>query len=145
MRFPHREVVEDVRRKYPRGTRVELIWMDDAQAPPAGTKGTIVGVDDTASLMVAWDNGSHLNVVYGEDEVRKVTERRDASESRRDRILDGIKFVQWLGLTNMFDAQMVQRLAFDHGYYELVNFIEEHRKEYAHLILKGEFPKGFEP
>jgi hypothetical protein len=32
----------------------------------------VEGVDDTASLLVAWDNGSHLNVVYGEDVVRKV-------------------------------------------------------------------------
>ena len=41
--------------------------MDDAQAPPAGTKGTVKGVDDTGSLLMRWDNGSGLNVVYGED------------------------------------------------------------------------------
>ena len=46
--------------------------MDDVQAPPIGTKGTVVGVDDTASIMVAWDNGSGLNVVYGEDSCRKL-------------------------------------------------------------------------
>ena len=46
--------------------------MDDVQAPPTGTKGTVEGVDDTASLLVAWDNGSHLNVIYGEDEVRRI-------------------------------------------------------------------------
>ncbi len=72
MRFPSKEIVEQVRRKYPVGTRVELVEMDDFQAPPIGTKGTVEGVDDTASLLVAWDNGSRLNVVYGEDEVRKI-------------------------------------------------------------------------
>ena len=46
--------------------------MDDVQAPPIGTKGTVKGVDDTASIMVAWDNGSGLNVVYGEDRRRKL-------------------------------------------------------------------------
>ena len=71
MRFPSKEIVEQVRRQYPVGTRVELVEMDDFQAPPIGTKGT-VGVDDTVSLLVAWDNGSRLNVVYGEDEVRKI-------------------------------------------------------------------------
>ena len=45
---------------------------DDVQAPPIGTKGTVKGVDDTASIMVAWDNGSGLNVVYGEDSCRKL-------------------------------------------------------------------------
>jgi hypothetical protein len=74
MRFPDRTTVERVRREYPVGTRVELLRMDDVQAPPVGTLGTIIGVDDTASLLMRWDNGSHLNVVYGEDVVRKVTE-----------------------------------------------------------------------
>ena len=46
--------------------------MDDVQAPPIGTKGTVTGVDDTASVMVAWDNGSSLHVIYGEDACRKL-------------------------------------------------------------------------
>ena len=72
MNFPNRDTVERVRRQYPAGTRVELIKMDDVQAPPIGTKGTVTGVDDTGSILVDWDNGSHLNVIYGEDVVRKV-------------------------------------------------------------------------
>lgn len=72
MRFPSKEIVESVRKRYPVGCRVELVQMDDVQAPPAGTKGTVIGVDDTGSLLMRWDNGSGLNVVYGEDIVRKV-------------------------------------------------------------------------
>ena len=72
MRFPSRETVERVRRDYPAGTRVELLRMDDLQAPPIGTQGTVLGVDDTGSLLMRWDNGSGLNVVYGEDLVRKL-------------------------------------------------------------------------
>ena len=68
--FPSRETVERVRRQYPSGTRVELVRMDDIQAPPVGTLGTVLGVDDTGSLLMRWDNGSGLNVVYGEDIVR---------------------------------------------------------------------------
>ena len=74
MKFPSREIVERIRREYPAGTRVELVRMDDAQAPLAGTLGTVLGVDDTGSLM-RWDNGSGLNVVYGEDVVKKVGDR----------------------------------------------------------------------
>lgn len=72
MRFPSKEIVEQLRKEYPAGTRVELTRIDDVQAPPIGTKGTVKGVDDTASIMVAWDNGSGLNVVYGEDSCRKL-------------------------------------------------------------------------
>ena len=74
MKFPSREIVERVRREYPAGTRVELVRMEDVQAPPTGTKGTVTGVDDTASVMVAWDNGSSLHVIYGEDVVRRIKE-----------------------------------------------------------------------
>ena len=72
MQFPRRETVERIRREYPAGCRVELLRMDDPQAPPIGTFGTVIGVDDTGSVMVRWDNGSGLHVVYGEDESRKV-------------------------------------------------------------------------
>ena len=75
MNFPSREIVERIRRDYPAGTRVELVRMDDAQAPLAGTLGTVLGVDDTGSLLMRWDNGSGLNVVYGEDVVKKVGDR----------------------------------------------------------------------
>lgn len=72
MQFPSKEIVDRVRSEYPAGTRVELVRMDDVQAPPVGTRGTVWGVDDTGSLMVHWDNGSGLHVVYGEDTVRKI-------------------------------------------------------------------------
>jgi len=72
MGFPSREIVDRVRKEYPVGTRVELLRMDDPQAPPIGTLGTVKRVDDTGSLLMSWDNGSGLNVVYGEDSVRKL-------------------------------------------------------------------------
>lgn len=74
MRMPSRETVQSIRTRFPKGTRVELVQMDDVQAPPIGTKGTVLGVDDIGSIMVRWDNGSSLSVVYGEDVCRKVVE-----------------------------------------------------------------------
>ena len=57
----------ELRTTYPKGTRIELQKMDDFQAPPLGTKGTVIGVDDIGSILVHWDNGSSLNLIYGED------------------------------------------------------------------------------
>lgn len=74
MRMIRPEQLELLRKTYPNGTRVELVQMDDVQAPPIGTKGTVCGIDDTGSLLVHWDNGSGLNVIFGEDIVRKVGE-----------------------------------------------------------------------
>lgn len=84
MKFPNKKIVEQVRRQYPVGTRVELLHMDDVQAPPIGTKGTVTGIDDTASLLVAWDSGSHLNVIYGEDYVRKLDSVKTICYGKKD-------------------------------------------------------------
>ena len=70
--FVKREIVERLRRQYPSGTRVKLVRMEDEQAPPIGTCGTVLGVDDLGSIMVSWDNGGSLSVVYGEDLCKKI-------------------------------------------------------------------------
>ena len=72
--FPRHEEVLRIRKQYPAGTRVELVKMDDPQAPPIGTKGTVRGVDDIGGIMVAWDNGCGLSVAFGVDVCRKVVE-----------------------------------------------------------------------
>ena len=74
MRAMTPEILASLRERFPQGARVELVRMDDLQAPPIGTLGTVFGVDDSGSIMVRWDNGSGLHVVYGEDECRKVVE-----------------------------------------------------------------------
>ncbi len=64
--------LETLRQEFPVGARVELVKMDDKQAPPIGTRGTVRGVDDIGSIMVKWDNGSGLSVAYGEDICKKL-------------------------------------------------------------------------
>ena len=72
MQFPSKQIISQLQAEYPVGTIVELLEMNDPQAPPVGTRGTVTSVDDTGSLIVRWDNGSGLNVVYGVDRVRKL-------------------------------------------------------------------------
>ena len=73
MSFPSKEIVEKTKRRYPAGTRVELVFMDDPYRDmPKGLKGTVRMVDDTATVHVNWDNGSTLGAVYGEDKIRRV-------------------------------------------------------------------------
>ena len=67
-----KDALEALRKAYPPGTRVELVRMEDEQAPSPGTLGTVYAVDDTGSLCVKWDNGSGLNVIFRVDKVRKV-------------------------------------------------------------------------
>ena len=68
------ERLQALRERFKPGSRVELLKMDDVQAPPIGTRGTVVGVDDIGSIMVNWDNGSGLSIAYGEDECKVVAD-----------------------------------------------------------------------
>ncbi len=61
------ELKEALKNKYPVGTTVELIYMNDKQAPPCGTKGKVTYIDDECQIHVTWSTGSTLALVPGED------------------------------------------------------------------------------
>ena len=52
MKISNKKTVRSLKKQYPIGTRVELVKMDDFQAPHIGTRGTVTGVDDMASILV---------------------------------------------------------------------------------------------
>ena len=58
--FKSEKGLELIRKMYPEGTEVVLDFMDDVQAPPCGTKGTVLCVDGIGQIHVAWENGSGL-------------------------------------------------------------------------------------
>lgn len=55
-----------------------------------------------------------------------------------EKIREQILAVRETGRTNMFDIPMVQYIANEMRFYELVIFLEEHRNKYVHFILTGE-------
>lgn len=78
--WPTQREVERIRARYKAGMRIELIEMDDSQAPPVGTRGTIIAVDDIGSLIVNWDNGCGLNAIPGKDRFRIISEESERGE-----------------------------------------------------------------
>ena len=72
MKFPSREQIAALRRMYPAGTVVELLSMEDVQAPFPGTIGEVQGVDDAGQILVHWQTGSSLNLLPGIDSFRIV-------------------------------------------------------------------------
>ena len=70
-----REIIQKLKETYPVGTRVKLIQMEDDGAPPVGTLGTVYGVDAIGSILVKWDNGSMLNVIFRVDRIEKVSSK----------------------------------------------------------------------
>lgn len=57
-----------------KGDRVELVSMDDNQAPPVGTCGTVYHIDDIGTIHVRWDNGSGLGLIPGVDQYKIIKE-----------------------------------------------------------------------
>lgn len=55
-----------------------------------------------------------------------------------EKVKEQILAIRDTGRTNMLDTPMVQRLAFERDFYDLVIYIEDHPKEYAHFIMTGE-------
>lgn len=64
--------VEFLRKMYPVGCKVVLHHMDDPQAPPSGTIGTVTWVDDIGQIHVNWENGSSLALIPSVDSFSKV-------------------------------------------------------------------------
>ena len=77
MRPISKAALQAIRERYPKGTRVELVQMDDPynRKLVPGCKGTVRWVDDMGTIHVSWDCGSSLGIVYGEDSCRKVAEQ----------------------------------------------------------------------
>lgn len=72
--FVNKEKLDAIRMLYWPGTRVSLVDMDDDQAPPPGTRGTVMAVDDAGTIHVKWDNGSTLGAIYGVDRVQIISQ-----------------------------------------------------------------------
>lgn len=71
--------------KYPPGTRIKLLSMNDPFAPvPEGTLGTVDHVDDAGTIHMRWDNGRSLGLVSGEDSFRKLTDEEIAAEQAQN-------------------------------------------------------------
>ena len=66
--------IKRIQKTYKAGMRVMLDRMDGEPYMHKGLKGTVRGVDNLGSIMVNWDNGSSLNVAYGDDECHIISE-----------------------------------------------------------------------
>lgn len=67
---PPKEILENLRKRYYRGVRLEVFKMDNPEAPPVGTFGTVKTVDNMGNVIVDWDDGNTLSVVPEKDIVK---------------------------------------------------------------------------
>lgn len=132
MRLPTDKELEMLRERYQIGTLVVLDSMEDRQAPPPGTQGIVMGVDDMGSIMVRWETGSTLPLVPGVDSFH--TETDGMEDVRRD-----ILQIRETGRTNMFDLPQVKAIAREMKCTALLALLKKNQRKYIHFIFTGKF------
>lgn len=64
-----RKIQMNLKEKYPKGTKIKCISMDDPYHPvPAGTIGIVDHIDDAGTIHMKWENGSSLGLIEGQDQ-----------------------------------------------------------------------------
>lgn len=75
------ERVESIKKKYPKGTRIVCLRMDDPFHPvPPGTRGEVDHVDDLGTIHMTWENGSGLALISEKDEFRVIKTKETQKE-----------------------------------------------------------------
>lgn len=75
------EQVQNLRERYPEGTRIRLEHMDDPYSPILpGTMGVLKFIDDGGTFHMKWDNGRTLGLVYGEDQFTVVPNAQQVAD-----------------------------------------------------------------
>ena len=124
--------LQELRDRYRPGLRVELVHVAASRSTPPGTRGTIQGVDDAGYVLVDLDDGSKLAMRCPERDFRVLV--GEFTPKVREQILA----IRATGETNMFDIPAVQAIANREGYYELVLYLADHKREYADFLVHGD-------
>lgn len=75
-RWKTQKEVEEIKQKYPAGTKICLIKMQDPYPVPPGTLGTVDFVDDQGQIHTKWKSGSSLALEIDVDEFEIVHPQR---------------------------------------------------------------------
>ena len=74
MDYEHESTLAELKKRFPAGSLVELMKMEDKDSPPLGTKGEVLHVDAWGTVHVLWETGSTLGIIPSVDEIRLVSE-----------------------------------------------------------------------
>ncbi len=81
MKIMSDEWIKFYKKNFPKGTRVQLDRMGDDPNPiPDGTKGTVIAVDDTGTVICNFDNGRCLGICPEVDSFHKISEQEEVFE-----------------------------------------------------------------
>ncbi len=81
MQFPSESYLEQLRKKYPVGTKLQLISMRNETYPVLPvTVGEVTHIDDAGSIHMRWENGSSLALIPEIDSFQTVSEAKNKAK-----------------------------------------------------------------
>ena len=81
MQFPSKSYLEQLRKKYPVGTKLQLLSMRNEKYPVLpGTVGEVTHIDDAGSIHMRWENGSSLALIPEIDSFQTVSEAKNKAK-----------------------------------------------------------------
>ena len=83
MKYPNKDYIEHLRRKYPPGTRLQLSCMEDEMAVPPGSMGTVDFIDDAGQIHMSWDCGRSLALIPGVDSFSRLPSSKEKAGDAR--------------------------------------------------------------
>jgi len=108
------------------GDTIKIISMK-GEPSYEGKTGVVEFIDDIGQIHGTWGGCA---IIPEEDKFKVLVVTPKVKEQ--------ILIIRDTGLTNMFDVNAVQKLAFDRNLFELVNFLETNKKEYVQFIMYGD-------
>ena len=77
MKFPNKAYLENLRKQYPVGTKIQLISMRNEKYPVLPrTVGVVTHIDDAGSIHMRWENGSSLALIPEIDSFQTVSKAK---------------------------------------------------------------------
>ena len=106
MQIPTKSQLEMLRKKYPAGARIELTKdLDDPYTViPAGSRGTVRAVYDIGTILMSWDCGSSLGLIWGVDSFRCILPTKSQLEMLRKQFPSGARVELTKDLDNPYYA-----------------------------------------
>ena len=83
MKYPNKDYIEHLHRKYPPGTRLQLSCMEDEFPVPPGSMGTVDFIDDAGQIHMNWDCGRSLALIPGVDSFSRLPAHKEKDGDAR--------------------------------------------------------------
>lgn len=74
--------VEQIKKKYPPGTRIQLDHMEGERDMPDGLQGVVKHIDDQGQLHMAWQNGRSLALIPNEDQFHIIQPEQQPEDNK---------------------------------------------------------------